>query len=117
MTTENFIYWLKGFFEVSDSKILDQKQVQIIKDNLNLVYNKVTSNIEIQNINEVPPTFFNLQKSNNVHLPCDTLFCTKINGTIRTTDDRDSSITLDKNKSKKDDSVVKHPYTGPSGYN
>jgi len=40
----NFVYWLKGFFEISDAKTLDEKQVQIIKDHLNLVFNKVTPN-------------------------------------------------------------------------
>jgi hypothetical protein len=44
MTPENFTYWLQGFFEVSDTKKLDEKQVQIIKDHLNLVFNKVTPN-------------------------------------------------------------------------
>lgn len=42
MTPENFTYWLQGFFEISDSKKLDEKQVQIIKDHLALVFNKVT---------------------------------------------------------------------------
>lgn len=42
MTTENFTYWLKGFFEISDSNNLTEKQVQIIKDHLDLVFNKVT---------------------------------------------------------------------------
>lgn len=42
MTPENFTYWLKGFFEISDAKKLDEKQIDIIKDHLNLVFNKVT---------------------------------------------------------------------------
>lgn len=44
MTPENFTYWLQGFFEISDAKELDETQVQIIKDHLNLVFNKVTPN-------------------------------------------------------------------------
>lgn len=42
MTTENFTYWLQGFFEISDEKFLNVKQVQVIKDNLALVFNKQT---------------------------------------------------------------------------
>ena len=44
MDSKNFAYWLKGYFEISDSKKLDEKQVQIIKDHLELVFNKVTPN-------------------------------------------------------------------------
>ena len=42
MTPENFTYWIQGFFEISDAKKLDETQVQIIKDHLDLVFNKVT---------------------------------------------------------------------------
>lgn len=44
MNSENFAYWLKGYFEISDSKKLDEKQVQIIKDHLNVVFDKITPN-------------------------------------------------------------------------
>lgn len=37
-----FCYWLKGYFELSDSNTLSPQQVQIIKDHLNLVFTKVT---------------------------------------------------------------------------
>lgn len=42
MTTEQFCYWMQGFFEISNPKELNAKQVQIIKDHLNLVFNKQT---------------------------------------------------------------------------
>ncbi len=42
MTTEQFTYWLQGFFEISDNKKLNEKQVQIIKDHLALVFEKQT---------------------------------------------------------------------------
>lgn len=42
MTPEQFTYWLQGFFEISDTDSLTNKQVQIIRDHLNLVFNKVT---------------------------------------------------------------------------
>jgi len=42
MTQENFIYWLNGFLEISDAKKLNEKQVQIIKDHLALVFEKQT---------------------------------------------------------------------------
>ncbi len=42
MDSTNFTYWLQGFFEISDSNKLTEKQVQIIKDHLALVFDKVT---------------------------------------------------------------------------
>lgn len=42
MTPEQFTYWLKGFFEISNSEELTPTQVLIVKDHLNLVFNKVT---------------------------------------------------------------------------
>lgn len=42
MDSTNFTYWLHGFFEISDSNKLTEKQVQIIKDHLALVFDKVT---------------------------------------------------------------------------
>lgn len=42
MNSTEFTYQLQGFFELSESKELNEKQVQIIKDHLNLVFNKVT---------------------------------------------------------------------------
>jgi len=43
MSPEQFTFWLNGFFEISDTNNLSEKQVQIIRDHLNLVFNKVTS--------------------------------------------------------------------------
>jgi hypothetical protein len=42
MTHEQFVVWLHGFFEISDAKELNEKQVQIIKDHLNLFFDKKT---------------------------------------------------------------------------
>jgi len=42
MLPEQFTFWLNGFFEISDTNNLSEKQVQIIRDHLNLVFNKVT---------------------------------------------------------------------------
>ena len=38
----NFCYWLQGFFELTNQKTLTEKQFLIIKDHLQLVFNKVT---------------------------------------------------------------------------
>ena len=53
MTTENFTYWLQGYFEISESKILSSKQTQIIKDHLALVFDKVTPDRKEKNSIEV----------------------------------------------------------------
>ena len=42
MTTEQFVYWLQGFMEVANPSVLDEKQTQIIKDHLALVFDKQT---------------------------------------------------------------------------
>ncbi len=42
MTPENFVYWLQGFMEISNTPNLNERETQIIKDHLNLVFNKVT---------------------------------------------------------------------------
>ena len=43
MTPRDFSYWLQGFFEISNEDVtLSHRQIQIIKDHLNLVLNKET---------------------------------------------------------------------------
>lgn len=42
MEPRDFVYWLQGFFEISESTDLTPKQVQIIKDHLALVFKKET---------------------------------------------------------------------------
>lgn len=42
MNSQEFAYWLQGFFELNGSNKLNEKQVQIIKDHLALVMTKVT---------------------------------------------------------------------------
>jgi hypothetical protein len=42
MTFETFAFWLHGYFEISGSNNLNDTQVQIIKDHLDLCFNKVT---------------------------------------------------------------------------
>lgn len=42
MEALNFCYWLQGHLELTDSKELDSNQVDIIKDHLKLVFNKIT---------------------------------------------------------------------------
>lgn len=57
MDPTSFCYWLKGFFEISDAKELTQKQVQIVRDHLDLVFNKVTPN---RNTDEVIEEFLKI---------------------------------------------------------
>ena len=38
MKAENFVYWLQGFLELANPEKLDEKQVQMIKNHLNLVF-------------------------------------------------------------------------------
>ena len=56
MSPESFTYWLAGYFEISDSNNLSPQQVQIIRDHLALVFEKVTPdrNIELHDGNNKP---------------------------------------------------------------
>lgn len=38
MKATEFVYWIQGFFELTDSKTLNEKQVQTIKNHLKLVF-------------------------------------------------------------------------------
>lgn len=39
---DKFAYWLQGFFEMTSPTFIDERQTQIIKDHLALVFNKAT---------------------------------------------------------------------------
>ena len=43
MTPESFVYWLQGYFELSENNNLSEHQVEVIKKHLNLVLTNVTS--------------------------------------------------------------------------
>jgi len=47
MTTEQFTYWLKGFMELNETNTLTEKQYQIVKDHLDLVFDKKTPNRDL----------------------------------------------------------------------
>ncbi len=70
MTSNEFCYWLKGYFELSGEANLTVGQVQLISHHLNLVFNKVTPAFRVttptksvcpeyntirQSVNPVPP--------------------------------------------------------------
>ena len=38
MKSEQFVFWLQGFFELSESNTLSEKQVEIVKNHLKLVF-------------------------------------------------------------------------------
>jgi len=42
MTAEQFTYWLQGFMEILDPTMIHEKETQIIKDHLKLVFTKIT---------------------------------------------------------------------------
>lgn len=43
MTSQDFCYWLNGYFELRREEVgLSDKQVDVIKEHLGLVFNKVT---------------------------------------------------------------------------
>ena len=42
MTSLNFVYWLQGFLEIEQPKMLKSEQIQIIEDHIKLVLSKET---------------------------------------------------------------------------
>lgn len=38
MTSRDFVFWAQGFFELTDATILTEKQVDLFKRHLNLVF-------------------------------------------------------------------------------
>jgi hypothetical protein len=58
MTPEQFTYWLQGFMEIFNPTNLDERQTQIIKDHLNLVFEKATPNRDnIKDPYHIKPSF------------------------------------------------------------
>jgi hypothetical protein len=43
MTPQEFCYWLQGYFEVSGNETLTPEQVKMVKEHLQLTFNKVTT--------------------------------------------------------------------------
>lgn len=44
MNAENFCYWLQGFMELSPKPTLNTRQIEIIRNHLTLVFDKITPN-------------------------------------------------------------------------
>ena len=42
MTSDNFVYWLQGYLELSKEKTLDADQIKVIEDHIKMVLTKVT---------------------------------------------------------------------------
>jgi hypothetical protein len=57
MSPQDFCYWLQGFMEVSDPKSIDEKQLEVIKKHLALVFTNVTRDkADLQKLLERPYT-------------------------------------------------------------
>jgi len=54
MTHEQFVVWLHGFFEISDAKTLNEKQTQVIKDHLDLFFDKQTPDRTVEEVINFP---------------------------------------------------------------
>lgn len=49
MTSQEFCYWLQGYFELSTSPAITPEQAKVIKEHLQLVFNKVTVSVVVPN--------------------------------------------------------------------
>ena len=43
MNAQDFCYWLQGYFEIAGNNSMTDEQVAVIKEHLQLVFNKVTT--------------------------------------------------------------------------
>ena len=84
MTSVHFAYWLQGFFEISDSDTLTEKQVKMIKAHLNLVFK-----------HEIDPMILD-GKSDLEKFEYTEIHNGKSNGTILSKEDFDKFIKIQK---------------------
>lgn len=60
MTSNQFVFWLQGFFELSQhSNALNEREVEEIRNNLHLVITRDTQNITINDDRQLKLPFFN----------------------------------------------------------
>ena len=55
MTPENFAYWLHGFFEIGNTETLTKKQIQTIKEHLDLLFDNVPKKNGFKKVTPVEP--------------------------------------------------------------
>lgn len=55
MTPENFVYWLNGFLEIGKPVVLNEIQVQEIKNHIRLVLNKQTVDLNYGLVSYLSP--------------------------------------------------------------
>ena len=55
MSSKDFAYWLQGLFELADPKTLDEKQVDLIKKHLNMVF-----------VHEIDPSYGDKEKQDKL---------------------------------------------------
>lgn len=67
MSPENFVYWLQGYMELSNPDNLALEQVQVIRDHLNLVFDKQTPErkIDLEKLFERTPKKKDLSSQND----------------------------------------------------
>lgn len=71
MNERDFCYWLKGYFELSHSAQLSQDQVDVIREHLDLVFDKRTQRVVTvtgETFRTVPTDFVDTELK--CHLTC-----------------------------------------------
>lgn len=48
MTSENFVYWLQGYLELSNAQSISPSELNMIKEHIALVLTKIDKNTEIK---------------------------------------------------------------------
>lgn len=56
MTPEQFCYWLNGHFDLAGDNKLSEEQVKVIRDHLDMVFDKKVEGINLFEFKNVRPT-------------------------------------------------------------
>ena len=62
MTPEQFCYWLQGYIEMEKPEVIGSLRTQVLKEHLNLVFDKQTPNYGFKHTDGTPVTIGDLPK-------------------------------------------------------
>lgn len=68
MTPENFVYWLQGFFEISNPKELNEQQIEVIKNHLGLVLTNVTDDTAPEKVKDFGKRIQDIMKNDKTFI-------------------------------------------------
>jgi hypothetical protein len=68
MTPENFVYWFQGWLELERPEAITSEQLEVIKNHLQLVFNKVTPDMRMYTIEHSTTAYGLVNKNSDVSI-------------------------------------------------